>query len=204
MNKETHEYRVDGIIKPSVTQIITGMGMVDFGAVPKHHLIEGRNRGREVHSIAESFDKGKLVIESIDPRLVGYFKGWLKFCKDYKPEWLEIEKMYYCKTWDYCMTLDRVGTIGGKTILLDLKTSEMKVPSHSIQTALYQIGYEESGKKIQGRWVLHLSNDGEYKVEEHKEQSDFSYAVSAVMTYRWKIQNKMDYDIKANNEMYNF
>jgi hypothetical protein len=62
----------------------------------------------------------------------------------------------------------------------------------------------DNGGNVQGRWVLHLSPGGEYKVEEHKELSDVSYAISAVMTYRWKIRNKMDYDIKANNEMYNF
>jgi len=201
---ETHIYTVDGKIVPSVTQIITGLGMVDFGAVPKHDLIKGRNRGREVHAIAESFDKGKLIIESIDPELVGYFKGWLKFIKDYSPVWKEIEMRGYNRL-GYCFTLDRVGLIDGKTILLDLKTSEMKVASHTIQTALYQKGYEEfTGNKIKGRWVLHLSKEGVYKVEEHKDINDYFHATAAVMIYNWKVKNKMDYDIKANLEMYNF
>jgi hypothetical protein len=204
-DESTHTYRVAGVVIPSATQIITGLAMVDFGAVPKHNLIEGRDRGREVHAICESFDKGILSIPSIDPRLVGYFKAYLQFCKDFNPEWLEIETMYYNQTWGYCMRLDRIGLIGKKIILLDLKTSQMKMPSHCIQTALYQKGWEENtGKKIHERWVLQLVEDGKYKIKEHKNNSDFSYALSAVMVYKWKVQNNMDYDIKANLEMFNF
>ena len=203
--QDTHQYFVDGIEYPSVSTIITGLAMSDFRSVPTHALEEGRARGTEVHAICESFDNGVLKIETIDERLAGYTKAWLTFCKDFKPSWVEIEKMLFSKTWGYCGRLDRVGIINGKANLLDIKTSEMKIPSNAIQSALYQIAYEEmKGVRIKERKVIHLSADGKYKIEEHNNKSDLSYAISAVQVYKWKRQYKQDADVIANLEYFKF
>ena len=203
--KDTHEYFVNDVKKICISDVVQGLQLADFGAVPKHYLIEGRERGKEVHAICESWDKGILVIESVDDRLMGYTKAWLSYLKDYRPEWLWIEKIAYSPIIDVCGTVDRVGVISKVKTLVDIKTSEMILPSTTLQTAVYQKMYEcMTGEKIKSRLIVHLSEGGKYKIEEHKDNTDINYAMASIMTYKWKVANKQDKDIQYNKELYNF
>ena len=210
LNKDKHEYTVDKVVYPSVSQILAELGFINLRAVPTHALEEGRARGTEVHAICESFDRGILAVETIDERLVGYFKSWLLFVKEYKPEFLEIEKMVFSKSWGYCGCIDRVARINGKLYIVDIKTSQYKSPSHEIQTALYKTAYEEFTKnKINGlktgRWIIVLSPEGKMaKVVEHDKLTDFTTAISAVIVYNWKKRNKITADLDYNAELFSF
>lgn len=203
--EENHEYFVDGVKKPCISDVIQGLSLSDFGAVPKHHLMEGRERGKKVHTICEYFDKDNLVMDSVDEALMGYTKAWIMFCKDYSPKWKAIEMKMYSKVMDICGTLDREGEIKGTETVVDIKTSEIVAPANKIQTATYEHMYTcMTGVKTKQRWVVKLSADGKYKIEEHRDKSDFNFAMAVVMTYRWKCANHQDKDIIYNKELYNF
>ncbi len=65
---ETHTYLIDGVIVPSVTQIIHEAffkNMYDF--VPPSVLEKAAERGTEVHSMIERYCKGDAILETARP-----------------------------------------------------------------------------------------------------------------------------------------
>lgn len=76
-NDERHEYRLDGVIVPSVTQVLSSVGLIDFDFVSREALAIATERGDIVHRIIELYELGTLDENSIDPALRGYFDGYL-------------------------------------------------------------------------------------------------------------------------------
>lgn len=76
-NDERHEYRLDGVIIPSVTQVLSAAGLIDFDYVSREALEIATERGNIVHRIIELYELGTLDESSIDPALRGYFDGYL-------------------------------------------------------------------------------------------------------------------------------
>ena len=76
-----HRYTVNGVIVPSVTQIITSVGLYEFDFVSSETLAIAAERGRIVHTYIEWYEKGILDESSIDPELQGYFDAYLSMQK---------------------------------------------------------------------------------------------------------------------------
>lgn len=98
--------------------------------------------------------------------------AFLKWTNENKIKWLENEKIVYSKKYNYVGTLDAIAKIKGKTFLVDYKSSKGIYPEFYLQTAGYQLAYEEeNGKFIDGRILLHLGKeDG---VFEHREIDEY-------------------------------
>jgi len=181
--KETeHQYFVDGVRFPCVTDILKEGGFVDFSNVRESTLEASRKFGQAVHKMTEYFDLGTLDIDILDPNLLPYLEGWKKFLKDYGlsfgPE--EIEQHLYSKIWHFAGTPDRFH----KGLLIDLKSGLM-YPSAELQTAGYQVLVEENIGKIRQRLGVQVI-PGDYKISEYKNISDRSVFLGAVSGYQWK------------------
>jgi len=140
-----HIYRRYGIIKPSVTQILQEVGLIDFSAVPKEVLERASNFGTAVHKTTELFDKNILDFSSVSNPIIPYLKAWQDFLETYKIKILAIEKQFYCSKYDYCGTIDRIvySETLKKEILIDIKTTSSISPTVNLQTAGYAIGIEK-------------------------------------------------------------
>lgn len=178
-NEQLHEYRYDGVKIPSVTQIISDVGLSNFDGVNKRMMEIAQERGSFVHLACELFDKGELDESTVDPELVGYVDGWMTFCRDFKPRWLAIEKRIYSKL-GYAGTLDRLARIGRKNILIEIKTGA-KSKAHEVQLGAYSL--EE---KCSGVWTLYLPGNGKYKIEENNMQRGQNIFKSALTIYKYK------------------
>src|SRR4030065_1671243 len=94
-DKDTHEYKVNGLVIPSVTQIIQGAGLTNFANVPDFILQEKADLGTKGHSATELYDKGTLDKKSLHPILKKYLNSWITFTKDFDFVVEDIEEVYY-------------------------------------------------------------------------------------------------------------
>lgn len=184
---ENHEYRVNGIVYPSVTQIMTGIGLYDLSHVPERVLRESAERGTIVHLLIEWHEKGILDERSIDPELRGYFDSYLRM-KDAKllPDHPSaIEEQLYSEKYGYAGTLDQMYE---DDWINDLKTG-VPDPGHSIQLSAYWLlKYGDITKKPRSLTCSYLHADGSCG-DLVRYDCEMLTWVSMVVDYKWRAKN---------------
>ncbi len=179
---ESHVYTLDGLVVPSVTQVLQGAGLVDFSHVSKGVLDRASAFGTAAHMATALEDEKSLDIFSMDPELQGPVDAWNKFKQDigFIPEIIEIP--LYSDKYKFAGTPDRFGMIDKDKVLVDIKTGAM-TKATAIQTAGYEI---LAPYKIKRRIGVQLLMDGTYKVHEYKEKSDKAVFLSALNIFNYK------------------
>lgn len=164
---DTHTYRIDGSVRPSVTQILEAEGISDYSMVPPDQLKYAQDRGTAVHLAAWYDDMGRLKESSIDPAIGGYVEAWRKCKHDLGLEIpLDgIEQRVYCPQYRYCGTYDRRcritrGKITGRTVG-DLKTGD-----ETLAWRLQLAGYTRLVPEPRGhnRVAFRLYRNGDYRL----------------------------------------
>ena len=90
--------------------------------------------------------------------------AYLKFLKEHKPEWTEIETAHHHPDKIYAGTLDRYGTLDGRRAVVDIKTSRViQKPLYTAQLNLYRLMLSEP---VDALIILHLKADATYKLVE--------------------------------------
>lgn len=188
-DEKSHTYRKDGIIRPSVTQILQELGLSDYSAVPKEILDRSANFGTAVHKTTELFDNKNLDFKSVDAPIVPYLDGWTKFCDDYKIDFIAVEKRFYCEKYGYCGTIDRIvySKKTGQKILIDIKTTTSISPVVNLQTAGYAVGINEPNIT---RWAVKLYDRG-YNIYPCRNTADTAFWLSALNVWKWKKMNNL-------------
>ena len=161
-DEKKHQYKVDGKIVPSVTDILEHLTAPGYGKVNPSVLEEAKDRGTAVHELTEQIDMG-FPPEFIDPYIEGYIVAYMKFLRSYEPEWEYIEHQFYEPLWGFCGTVDRVGEIDGQKCVLDIKTTSSPSAEQKMavccQTAAYAFGIDLDGCD---RYALYLHSDGTF------------------------------------------
>lgn len=143
----------------------------------KQHQIrkeEAASKGSEVHKWAEQYILGKNPEFPTDEKVLNGVTAFLSWVKDHNVKFKESERMIYSKKHDYVGTLDAIAVIGGKTSLIDFKTSNGVYNTMHYQVAGYQLAYEEeTGKKLTGpRYIIRFDKDtGDFHVHNLDEDS---------------------------------
>lgn len=174
-----HQYTVDGVVIPSVTQIIKAAGLYDFSMVDPDVLEYKRNLGTQVHAATELDDQDNLG--GYDPVIEGYLSAWRKFKAETGFRVTHIEERLFHKKYHYAGTLDRLGKFGDRGVLIDIKTGAIDLSTVGPQTAAYAEAWGFHGK----RYALQLL-DGKYKLTECKNKMDFQVFLNCLNIYRWK------------------
>ena len=193
-NEQTHTYRADGEIIPSVTQILALSGITDMSGIPLRNLEKARIRGSFVDWACTLLDEGDLDLESLDEKILGYVVGYQKFREDwqFKPHLIQHQCVGEWHGLKFGMTLDRVGLVtreeGTFRLLFDIKTPKVTSVSWQIQTAGYAEGLGGDGEDLP-RAVVKLSPDGSYCVINHTLESDFDVWHAALQLAHWKLKN---------------
>ena len=173
---EKHEYRVDGKVVPSVTQILRPL--MDFSFVKPDVLEAAANFGTAVHRACELDDLGELDPDSLDPALDPYLAGWRKFCREHECQWEAIEKTVLHGSMRYAGTLDRAGTVKGVGSIVDLKSGSSLMPTVGPQLAAYARAYDTQGALMQ-RLAVRLYPGG-YELKAYTDPSDWPTFASLV------------------------
>lgn len=156
--EETHTYLYDGVVLPSITQLLKTKFGGKYDGIPKDILERAADMGSAVHKSIEDFEK--QGIESNLPELRNY-----KFLKKaYKFDCIDNEVPVVLFQDDEpiaCGRLDLVLTEGEQIGLGDIKrTSALDKYYLAYQLNLYRIAYQQCyGVEISFLRGLHLRND---------------------------------------------
>ena len=163
----------DGGFVPSVTTILEAYpkGAAYFNWLKENGKDadeirdEAGRRGSVVHKLTEMYDLGEEVNlvnpnGSIDYKLNEWamFERYVEFRKRFSFTTNCIELNIIGKDLGYAGTLDRVITLDGKKILLDIKTSNAIYPSYWLQLAAYRsLLLNSLGKQVDSVAILWLN-----------------------------------------------
>jgi len=195
---ERHEYRFAGVLTPNVTRI-TSMMSGYFG-VPADVLRRKAELGTAVHLATEFDDEDDLDYDALPEIVRGYVDGWRKFRE--QTGWVTelSEQRVYSARYRYAGTLDCVGHFGRmKTVrpsvkcLVDKKATYTIMPSVGPQVAAYTEAWNETNTpKVRRRFAVQLKPDGNYKLHECGDATDFSVFLSGLTLLNWKARHKLE------------
>jgi hypothetical protein len=155
---ETHVYTTDyGSEVTSVTQRIKRGGLL--GPAAQFYSVESASRGGAIHLGCEHRDQGRDVTAFLKGEYGGYLTSYIRWCEAMEPVWTSIETPSYSPRYQTAGTADRVGTINGRPVVLDLKSGG-KASWHGVQVAFYDLIYDDLPPRQRRRIVLYLRSNG--------------------------------------------
>lgn len=183
--ERTHKYLLNGISLPSVTKIMNTLSSNLYSGIDEKVLARAADKGTAVHNAIDNYIR--FGIDDISPELEGYyiaFKCWMNE-HQVKPYGTEI-KLYH-KALMYAGTADMVAEVDGVDTLIDFKTttkiSEMLA---GVQLSAYEKAFQsqDNGFEVRNRIIVHLSNDGKYKVISFNNTDECWRVFMALLTVR--------------------
>ena len=188
-----HRYTVDGVVVPSVTTVLSAVGIPDLSFVNKEVLKASAEFGTAAHLACELYDKGELDEDALDPALRPILDQWIVLSNEMCAGMTEvlIEKRLYSKQCGFAGTLDRAyfNELKKALIIVDIKTGE-HTPSAGPQTAAYaQLVSEVYGIKFRNvkRYTAHLLHGKEFgKLVPYTDPADWPVFLSALNIYKYK------------------
>ena len=180
-NPEDHSYFLDGEQLPSVTDICSLLsGRISVNDAVLQHAAR---RGITVHELCELIDYDVFLEDiEVEPELAGYVLSYVRFLRDYKPEWKMVEQKLFSSGFGFAGTLDRYGTIDGKPTIVDIKTTEGASKATKIGWACQLAGYATLLGESEARlWILQLSKSGKYRIIQAEDvQSKYKFDAFAL------------------------
>ena len=138
-DEEKHKYTVDGIEIPSVTEIVAPLTYSKY-TVDSAVLLQAKHRGTVIHEVCADFDYGVITDETpVAPDILPYLTAWKNFCHDYGVKWHYIESQM-CGN-EYAGTIDRIGEIDGRAVIVDIKTTSSMDRASKIALCAQLAGY---------------------------------------------------------------
>jgi hypothetical protein len=166
---DTHYYFVDGEFFPSVTKILDEAapkeyGLLNFFKTNTPEEIEeisskAKTNGTLVHDSCEALLNGiEVKIKEMDQKQKKSLVAFVQWFEEHKPTDYKTEHTVASKKLKVAGTLDFVGTINGKRVIIDFKTNKGGIYySNKVQIKAYKALYEEmTGEKIDECWILRL------------------------------------------------
>lgn len=187
-----HIYRLNGIIVPSVTQVMQPLSDETYRDVEAKVLRRAAGKGTAVHNAIENYLT--FGIEDIEPEHAGYFTAFLRWFDEYKPQVIGKEYRLYHKFMAYAGTADLICIIGGRLYVIDYKTTQrieemlVKVQLKAYSQALASLGVEP-----QRAASLHLKKDGTFDFQTHDGGAESWQVFSSLLTvlrYKQKINRR--------------
>ena len=136
-DKAEHQYSIlheREILIPSVTQLLKWGNIIDYSFMnPVHAEI-----GTEIHTMTELIDEG-IYPDIAEGKVHASMMAYEKFLVEQDVVWEESETMIFSEARFYAGTRDRLGTINGTRMVVDIKSGS-KVRWHALQL----VGYDES------------------------------------------------------------
>lgn len=169
-----------------VTELLAEAGLIDRTWFSE----EGATRGTYVHQACHYYDMGWLDEEVLDPALVPYLQGWVKFLNDTgvniirSEDRIDSERLGVTGQPDRIVEWPKVGFA-----IIDIKSGSLQ-PFTAIQLAAYKLlaneAYQPANYK---RFAVNLPGDGTYKVKEYKDRADEGIFLAALAIHNWKLNH---------------
>ncbi len=187
-DEATHTYRLDGAVVPSVTAIIEPVRRELGGS--ESVLEYKRQIGKALDTAIELYERQDLDVDSLDPAVLPFLNGWLKFKQDSGFRVLLNQPVVYSRKFRFAGRPDLIGTRDASSMtpdeLIDTKCVWTIDPATAIQTAGYCVAALESlGIRIKKRAGIQLLRDGSYKVHPYTNPNDETVFQSCRNVHAW-------------------
>lgn len=162
----------DGNFVPSVTTILEAypkdasyyMWIKSVGQDADAIRDEAGRRGSTVHSMTEAYDLGDEVSLLNANGELGYkvgewamFERYVEFTNRFNPVIHLSEQNFVNADLGYAGTIDRIMTVQGQILLIDIKTSNTIYPVYWLQLAAYHKLAQAAGLSVDGVGILWLN-----------------------------------------------
>lgn len=149
---DVHKYLVNGVIVPSVTEILEKIFPNKYKNVPRETLMRKANYGTIIHNYIEQYEKG-LITQELNYIQEASFRQYLKLKDKYSINVLEQEKIVNYKD-IYAGRFDMIANIGTDCCLCDIKTTASLDKEYlSWQLSLYKYAYGKEFDKLYAIWL---------------------------------------------------
>jgi hypothetical protein len=196
-----HRYELDGVTVPSVTQILTRSGLIDFSSIPPFVRDAALDRGRKVHQAIHYFNERDLDVDAFEadfPLYAPYLRAWMAFCDQRRFVPVLNEQRIASRRHQVAGTLDCLGVLDGTAVLLDFKTGRPADVACDLQTAAYlALAFEwalDGGDDALQAFVAHhpmirrcavqLRRDATFRIESYVQPTDFRDFLTLVSAQR--------------------
>lgn len=182
---DADSYTIAGRKYARVTAIVKFSGLSDFSGIPESKRDYFFKRGTENHRAWQMVEEGTAVDFNFDPEVEKYRAGHAKFLKEtgFKALPGGIELRVKNDDLMYAGTLDRIGTIQNRVVLLDYKSSALP-KGGGLQTALYLLAIPGYKFEEVDRYCVAIKNDGSYRMSKKYPHTDKSDAIYYATKYR--------------------
>lgn len=163
--EEPHIYLVDGVITPSVSEILHFIFPDKYKGVDKKTLNKKAEYGTTIHESIEMYEiniKTMGLSEAFDVTVqakeLSYIqeaslRQYLKLKKENEIKVIEQEQMIHYKD-KYAGRFDMIAQVGSDMCLCDIKTTaELDVEYLSWQLSLYEFAYGKKFDKLYAIWL---------------------------------------------------
>jgi hypothetical protein len=149
---ESHRYAINGIVVPSVTQVLEEERLIDFSGIPDATLDQAKARGTYVHTILHYYLEGDFDVDDCDPRYRGYFDSALEYLARTKKtplrnangEAIAVEYRFWHPGRMFAGQIDYLGWDEDEVLSIDdWKTGEPSDVAAPLQTAAYECGVRD-------------------------------------------------------------
>lgn len=150
--EEGHIYLKDGIITPSVSEILHFIFPDKYKNVTANILNKKAEYGSKVHEAIEVLEKTGEIIELNTYQELS-IQQYMKLKQKYDIEVLEQEQMI-SYDYDYCGRFDMIAKVGEYICLCDIKTTaELDLEYLSWQLSFYEMAYGKTFDKLYAIWL---------------------------------------------------
>lgn len=175
----THQYREDGKLLPSVTQVLQWAGYFN----PRFFQAAASRRGTLVHEATAELDRGDSRLNDFNrSKLGGFLLAWELWKRKVKPEMMAVEKIVGGLEVGCAGTVDRLVRIDGMVYVVDLKTGN-PAAWHRLQLAGYCHCLQESYRRM----TVYLNAIGQFRFkvfEDSREVVEFREALRMVQSWQ--------------------
>ena len=175
--EKEHIYLVDGVITPSVTQILEKLFPDKYKGIPEDVLQRKASYGSVMHKYIEQYEKGIITID-LNYIQEASFNQYIKLKDKYNIEVLEQEQVVHYRR-IYAGTFDMIAKVGKKKYLIDIKTTATLDKEYlSWQLSLYEKAY---GKQFDGLACIWLPKKdlGQFVEIERKSRNEIKKLLEA-------------------------
>jgi hypothetical protein len=174
---------------PRVTHALRAVGLgPDLSMISPGVLESARRRGDAVHAAAEGLVYGYET--EIPDEAAPYVSALLKFIADSGFEPLAAEVRVEHGAWRYVGRPDLIGWLNGHRTLVDLKTGASEGAAYQVAAYVDGWNHQHPREPITAGAILHLRDDGTYRLEAVNLAAALPVWHAALIVYRAQVRKE--------------
>ena len=135
-NEKDHIYMKNGIVLPSVTQIMQPLYEQVYGKADSDASDNGKSKGKEIHRAIDDYCEFGMI--DISEEYKPYLDNFIRYIDEHQYEVVASEVMLWHPVYGYAGKIDIiVRNPKGEFVLIDNKTGDLQPKLHAVQLQAY-------------------------------------------------------------------